>query len=80
VYVCGESLIAIWGGGGSWSSPSGFREGVAGGSAAIFYHLVGERDAIFFSLAVLDERGGRFIHCGLYLFAHCVVTLCAVFP
>jgi len=28
VYVCGESLIAIWGGGGSWSSPPGTREGV----------------------------------------------------
>jgi hypothetical protein len=25
-----------------------FEKGVAGGSAAIFYHLVGEEDAIFF--------------------------------
>jgi len=68
-----------------WNS----RRGVAEGSAAIFYHLVGGRDAIFFSLAVLckpserfvlGERGGRFIHCGLYLSTHCIVIRCAVFP
>jgi len=83
-----------------WNS----RRGVAGGSDAIFYHLVGGRDAIFFSPTiyflrfvlcklsgrfvlcklserfVLGEWGDRFIHCGLYLFMHCIVIRCAVFP
>jgi hypothetical protein len=40
-------------------STQDFRRGVAGGSAAIFYHLVGGRDAIFLAFAVLCGRSGR---------------------